>query len=279
MDKKPIQLQFLLIMLVGLLLTINSAGAELKLHFIDVGQGDSILIECDDNYMLVDAGPEEAGRIVHEYIYDKMKISKLDYVIATHEHDDHLAGMAEALAGLTVKQVYYGGAIPMSYWFSSVLPRIRGDAFSVSKLVAGEKFSLGEASVSIFDPMPNPANANDASLVFRIDYGENSALFMADLEGEGESYLLNCDANLKADVLKIGHHGGDTSTGEQFLKSVNPQIAVISVGTDNKHGHPHREVINRLEKNDITIYRTDWFGTIVLTSNGKDWTVEVSKAR
>ena len=276
---KPYRRYINAVLLALLCMLVNGAGAELKLHFMDVGQGDAILVQCGDMNMLVDAGPLEAGAVVHDYIYNKQQVTRLDYVIATHEHDDHLFGMPDALSGLEVKKVYYGGAIPMSYWFSNVLPRIKGDEFAVSKPSANESFQLGDAVVTILPPMENALNANDASLAVRIDYGENCVLLTADLEGEGESHLLSSQANLKADILKVGHHGGDTSTGEQFLKAVNPRIAVISVGTGNKHGHPHKEVVNRLEKNHVVIYRTDWFGTIVLTSDGKEWTVEVSKAR
>lgn len=269
---------WLISLIAGFCLICSFAEADLKLHFMDVGQGDSTLIQCDGMNMLVDAGPETAGKTVHDYLI-KAGVSVLDYVIATHEHDDHLGGMPEALSGLEVGTVYSGGAVPMSYWFGSVLQKVRGNAFSVSKPSGGESFALGGAVVSFFDAMSGFENANDNCLVFRIDYGGNSALFMADLEGEGETYLLNSQANLKADVLKVGHHGGNTSTGEQFLHAVNPQIAVISVGTGNKHGHPDAEVIHRLDQNNVTVYRTDWFGTIVLSSDGKEWTVEVSKAR
>lgn len=271
--------RWLILLISGFLLIANSSFAEMKLHFIDVGQGDSILIQCDGMNMLVDAGPEEAGIIVHDYLSNKVKISQLDYVIATHEHDDHLFGMPDALSGMTVGKVYSGGSIPMSYWFNKVLPRVQGNTFSVEKPTTGQSFELGEAVVSFFDTLPNPENVNDSCLTFRIDYRGNSALFVADLEGAAENYLLSLQTQLKADILKVGHHGGNTSTGDQFLKAVNPEIAVISVGAGNKHGHPHKEILNRLEKYNITVYRTDLFGTIVLTCDGEGWTIEVSKAR
>ena len=120
---------------------------------------------------------------------------------------------------------------------------------------------------------------NNLCIVVRLDYGDTSALLTADLEGEGELYLLETGANLKADVLKVGHHGGNTSTTDAFLKAVDPEYAVISVGKGNKHGHPHQETINKLMKRNISIYRTDEFGTIVMTSDGKAWRTEVRKAR
>lgn len=269
--------RYVTLLALSLLFVPIIAFGELKIHIIDVGQGDAILVQCDGQNLLIDAGPEEAGRVVNDYIINKANITQLDYVIATHEHDDHIAGMPDALNGLTVQNIYSGTGIPLSYWFNAILPKVQGNSFSVVRPTQGERIELGEATITFFDQMTNAENTNDRCITVRIDYGQNSILLMADMEGEGEHFLLEQQTQLKADILKIGHHGGNTSTSEQFLKAVNPKIAIISVGTGNKHGHPHKEIISRLEKYNITIYRTDVFGTIILTSNGKEWTVEVSK--
>ena len=269
--------RFGIILILSLLLLPVFAFGELKIHIIDVGQGDAILVQCDGQNLLIDAGPEEGGKVVNDYLTNKADITHLDYVIATHEHDDHLAGMPEALNGLTVQKIYTGTGIPLSYWFKTVLPKVQGNTFSVVRPTQGEYIELGKATVTFFDQMINAENANDLCITIRIDYGQNSILLMADMEGEGEHFLLEQQAALSADILKVGHHGGNTSTSEQFLKAVSPRIAIISVGTGNKHGHPHKEIINRLEKYNVTMYRTDVFGTIILTSDGAEWTVEVSK--
>ncbi len=278
MNKRIRKHCFIALILTGLLLSFT-ANAELKIHFIDVGQGDAILVQCDGNNLLIDAGPENAGMTVHDYLIDKANITRIDYVIATHEHDDHLGGMPEALSGLVVGNVYSGTSIPLRYWLETIIPKLKEKTLTVLKPTEGESFELGEAKVTFLATMTNAEIPNDRCLTVRIDYGDNSALLMADLERDGENWLLEHETQLKADVLKVGHHGGNTSTGEKFLRAVDPQIAVISVGTGNKHGHPHEEILNLLKKYNVTIYRTDLFGTIVLTSDKSIWSVEVMKAR
>lgn len=268
----------LLIVLVFLVVPFM-ASAELKVHFIDVGQGDSILVQCDGASMLVDAGPLEAGVVVNDYLRNSVGLSKLDCVVATHEHDDHLFGMPDALSGLETDIVYSSSAIPMTYWFETILPRLRQEGLNLVRPQPLDSFALGGATVTFLNMLTVADNSNDLCLVLRIDYGKTSVLLTADIEGEAEMNLVNSDLPLKADVLKVGHHGGNTSTCEAFLKAVDPQYAVISVGTGNKHGHPHPEPLSYLEKKNVIVYRTDLFGTVVGISDGKSWTFEVSKAR
>lgn len=253
--------------------------AELRIHFINVGQGDSILIQCDGETMLVDAGPLEAGSIVNEYIRNTTGIKTLNYVIATHSHDDHLFGMPEALKGLSVEKVYSSPSISLTYWFSEILPRLRNKDMIVVSPLSEETFTLGGAEVQFINTPTASENENDHSIASKIVYGENSVLLMADIEGEAEISMLNAGVNLQADVLKVAHHGGNTSTCDAFLNAVNPQYAVISVGTDNPHGHPHQVVLDRLKKKNVIVYRTDYYGTIIAISDGHEWNFEVMKAR
>lgn len=262
-----------------ILLLPCAARADLVLHFINVGQGDSILVQCDGASMLVDAGPADAGSVVNDYIRNKAGLSELDYVIATHEHDDHLYGMPDALTGLQVKKIYSPSSIPMTYWFESILPLLKQDSLDLLQPNGLDSFPLGNATITFLNTLTVSDNPNDLSLVMRIDYQETSVLLTADIEGEAEMNLVSNELPVRADVLKVAHHGGNTSTSEAFLKAVDPQYAVISVGEGNKHGHPHPEPLNNLEKRNVIIYRTDLFGTIVCTSNGESWTFEVSKAR
>ena len=253
--------------------------AELRIHFINVGQGDSILIQCDGETMLVDAGPLEAGSVVNEYIRNTTGIKTLNYVIATHSHDDHLFGMPEALKGLSVEKVYSSPSISLTYWFSEILPRLRNKDMIVVSPQSEEAFTLGGAEVQFINTPTASENENDHSIACKIVYGENSVLLTADIEGEAEISMLNAGVNLQADVLKVAHHGGNTSTCDAFLNAVNPQYAVISVGTDNPHGHPHQVVLDRLKKKNAIIYRTDYYGTIIAVSDGHEWNFEVMKAR
>ena len=255
------------------------ASAELKLHIIDVGQGDAILVQCEGASLLVDAGPEDAGTVVSKYLRETVGLSGLDAVIATHEHDDHLFGMPDALRGLTVDTVYSSSAVPMSWWFNKIMPVLGQAGLTVLNPLPGDSFPLGSATVTFLNPLIADAAPNDLSLVVRIDCGEASALLTADIEGAAEIALEKSGASLKADVLKVAHHGGNTSSGEAFLKAVNPSLAVISVGAGNPHGHPHPEPLNNLQRLNIPVYRTDQFGTVVLTYDGFSWSVEFSKAR
>lgn len=267
--------------LIGLccLLIPSLASAELKVHFIDVGQGDAILVQCDGQTLLVDAGPAESGSIINTYLTDTLAIDSVDFVIATHAHDDHLAGMQEALRGLSVGHVFSSTAISSTYWFSIIMPVLNQDGLEVSFPAPLESFQLGGAVITFINTLTAAENPNDLSLAVRVEYGENAVLLMADIEAEAETHILGSGAPLKADILKVAHHGGNTSTTEAFVRAVSPQIAVISVGKGNPHDHPHMEPLRTLEKYNVTIYRTDQFGTIVATSNGTTWSIEVSKVR
>lgn len=269
----------ILCLLFALLLLPAAGLADLRVHFIDVGQGDAILVQCGGASMLVDAGPAEAGAAVNEYLRNTAGLTALDYVIATHEHDDHLFGMPDALSGLQAGTIYSSPAIPMTWWFGNILPRLSQDSLNLLRPGSGDSFPLGDATVTFLIPQVVSENPNDLCLVLRIDYGETSVLLTADIEGEAEMSLLDSGLPLKADVLKVAHHGGNTSTCEAFLKAAEPRYAVISVGKDNKHGHPHAEPLSNLEKRNVVVYRTDLFGTVVGISDGKEWTFEVSKAR
>lgn len=255
------------------------ASAELKVHFIDVGQGDAILVQCDGQTLLVDAGPVEAGSIVNAYLTDALAVDSIDFVIATHAHDDHLAGMPDALRGLTVSHIFSSPVISSSYWFGTVLPVLNQDGLEVSFPAPLDCFQLGGAVVAFINTLPAAENPNDLSLAVRIEYGENAVLLSADIEAEAETYMLESGVSLKADILKVAHHGGNTSTTEAFVRAVSPKIAVISVGKGNTHNHPHMEPLRTLKKYNATIYRTDQSGTIVATGDGTAWSIEVSKVR
>lgn len=256
-----------------------SCHAELRIHFIDVGQGDSILVQCDGCSLLIDAGPVEAGTSVNQYLHQTLGLSDVDYLVATHEHDDHIGGICNALSGLTVGKIYTSSSIPVSFWLNNLLPVLNQSGLEIAIPANQESFHVGDAVATFLVPVIKSENANDYSVVLRIDYGGNSALLTADIEGEAETGLLDQGFNVNADLLKIAHHGGDTSTCEAFLKAVNPQFAVISVGKGNKHGHPHAGPLRNLANRNVTVYRTDLFGTIIAVSDGNNWIFEVSKAR
>lgn len=261
------------------LLLPTIAAAELKVHFIDVGQGDAILVQCDGESLLVDAGSAEAGDTVNRYLTDVLGLDTVQSVIATHAHDDHLGGMPKALYRLSVGHVYSSQAISSLYWFQTILPVLCQDSLEISYPAPLSSFNLGGAAVTFINTLENAENPNDLSLTVRIEYGEKSVLLTADIEAEAEMNMLEGGCQLKTDILKVAHHGGNTSSTEAFIREVSPEIAVISVGAGNKHGHPHMEPLRVFEKYHVTVYRTDYFGTVVCSTDGDDWVVEVTKAR
>lgn len=253
---------------------VSSAFAELSVHFIDVGQGDSILIQCDGETMLVDAGDQTGGMAVKKYL-NRLGIEHLDHVVLTHVHDDHIAGMQDALRNQSVSNFYYSPTVPLSFLLKELSPVLTSGDYNALRPQRGDILTVGEAVITFLTEDDPNLIINDRCLVIRVDHGENSFLLMADAEFGLEEQLLNSGLTLQADVLKIGHHGGMTSTGEALLKAVAPSYAVISVGADNAHGHPHDATLQLLKKQQIPIFRTDLNGNIVFTSDGTDLRVEI----
>lgn len=255
------------------------SGTETKIHFIDVGQGDAILVQCGGENLLIDAGPAEAGATVNSYLKETLGTETLNYVIATHEHDDHIGGMPDALKGLGADLIWSSPAIPMNWWLDKVLPRMKQQDIRIEKPTPFTTFMVGGSIVTFINTTREAANPNDLSLAVRIDFGTSSAILTADIETDAEMNILEKRIPLKAQLLKVAHHGGNTSSSEAFIRAVSPETAVISVGKGNKHGHPHVEPLRCLGKYGVTVYRTDEYGSIICTSGEKGWNVEVRKTR
>lgn len=240
----------------------------LAVHFIDVGQADSILITLKDAAMLIDAGNNEDNQLVVDYIKEK-GISTLDYVIATHSHEDHIGGMDAVIKTFDVKSVIMPRVESTTKTFEDVVEAILNKGLKVTPPVPGTKYLLGEAEFTIFAPNSEAyEDTNDYSVVVKLRYGSTSFLFTGDAGFESEEEMLEMGYDLRADVLKVGHHGSKYSTSMKFLQAVKPQIAVISVGKDNQYGHPATETLQRLRQAGVKIYRTDESGTIIATSDG-----------
>ncbi len=276
--KKRIAVLFLVLLLAVLIpFPVRNGGtsdlpAGLQVHFLDVGQGDCAVVLCDGESMVIDGGPKESSRYVYSYIRETLKLARIDYVVSTHPHVDHVYGLASVLnaapADLVLTPVLDWG----SWSFNNMLKyaRQQGAAFSVPR--EGDTLCLGGAKITILHCWPEAIamdRANDASIVLRIDYGSTSFLFTGDAEDWSEYMMLDAKAPLKADVLKVSHHGSATASTAAFLKAVSPRYAVISAGKGNDFGHPHSVVLNRLQRLNTGILRTDELGTIVLHSDGK----------
>lgn len=247
---------------------------ELEITFIDVGQGDAILVSCDNKYMLVDGGEAYASDIIYTVLQNR-GISHLDVLVATHGHSDHVGGLSGALNYADVDTAYCSVTEYDTKTFRNMVKYLEQDGVSLQVPEVGDTFDLGSAVVSVLGPIREYDDHNDMSLVLRVDHGENSFLLTGDMEREAEKDLIESGANLDVDVLKVGHHGSSSGTCYQFLYETSPEYAVISCGEGNEYGHPHEEVMSRLEDDDVTVYRTDTQGDITCMSDGfsLEWTV------
>ena len=247
--------------------TVNVPMDGLYVHYIDVGQGDSELVCCNGEYMLIDAGEPDASDAVLEYL-DALGIDRLDYLVCTHGHSDHCGGLDAVVESLGVETVFpspYAGDSPSYEIFTDA---VYDAGLELTVPALGESYRLGEASFSFIGPLEDYDNLNDDSLVMRLEYGDTSFLFTGDMTSKAEKDLINDGADLRCDVLKVGHHGSSGSSCYQFLYEAQPGIGVISCEKGNSYGHPHEETLSRLNDADVTVYRTDLEGSIVIFSDG-----------
>jgi len=249
---------------------LEDISGKMIVHYIDVGQGDAILVQVNNKNLLIDAGPKSGKDDLLDYI-SKLKIQKLDYVIATHPHEDHIGGMADTINKYEIGAFYAPKAESTSKTFEKMIDALKDKDLKIHTIKAGvDSIDLGTGTkVSIYSPNKDKyENLNNYSPIIKIQFGSNSFLFTGDAEKEVEHEVLNLNVNLKADVLKIGHHGSSSSTSEEFFRAVSPSIGIISVGIDNSYGHPHKETLKLLDNNKITVFRTDKDGSIVIVSDG-----------
>lgn len=245
----------------------DNAESSLRVNFIDVGQGDSEFIELPNGEtLLIDAGTNETGANVVNYI-ESLGYSSIDYVVGTHPHEDHIGGLDDVIRSFDVESVYMPKVTADTKTFEDVLDAVDEKGLTINTAKAGVTLVDGDGlSVKMLAPVLDEYdNTNDYSAVIRIVYDDTSFIFMGDAEQYAESLITG---DVSADVLKVGHHGSSTSTGEAFLERVSPSYAVISCGLGNSYGHPHTETIEKL--GGIPVFRTDEMGTIVATSDGSE---------
>ena len=249
----------------------------LKVHFIDVGQGDSIFIELpNDETLLIDAGPSSG--IVNKYL-SSLGHTKINYIVATHPDADHINGMPEVLNSFSVDKFYMPEKEHTTKIFDSMLDAIENNGCDAIYAKAGNAIVEGtNLSVKFVSPTKNYGDNNNASAVVKLQFGNNSFLFMGDAEISVEHDIINAGYDISADVLKVGHHGSDSSTSDYFIKKVKPKYAVISAGKNNRYGHPTSGVLAILQNNNIDVYRTDEVGTIVFTCDGVSYSIDKIKS-
>ncbi len=263
--------------------TIGFKSKGFSLTAVDIGQGDSIFIQCDGKNMLVDSGPVEGKDDLIEFLQSK-KIKKLDYVLVTHQHADHIGGMPEVLKNFDVDQfIMYElpeKMVPTSKAYKKLLTSLLDHDITVKAAndMVGESFMLGDAKITVLGPIDGDTdNLNNLSVVTRVEYGDTAFILSGDAEKSEEKDIIKSGANLSADVYKVGHHGSKTSSTGKYLEAINPKYALISAGNDNSYNHPSEKTLEKLSERGIEYYITKEDGDITVTSDGTNIKVETEK--
>ena len=239
-----------------------------SVHYIDTGQADATLIVGEDFYVLIDAG-EYQGSVV-EYLKDN-GIPRLDYVIATHPHSDHIGGMADVLKEFDVKNFIMPDAVHTTASFDHMIRALDSSNADVIQAEAGYEFESGELKFMLLGPISAEyENLNNYSVVIKMMAGNTGFLFAGDAEKEVERELLNAGYDLSVDVYKVSHHGSSTSSTPEFVKALDPLLAVVSCGRENAYGHPHKETLETFGNYEVKVLRTDKDGTIIVYSDGEE---------
>ncbi len=254
---------------------LNSRDGYLYVNFLDIGQGDAIFIELPNKKtMLIDAGENYYGEGIIDYINSR-GYSKIDYLVATHPHADHIGSMGYIVRNMDIGSVYMPQVSANTKTFENLLESISDKGLRIKSTQAGVAI-IDENKLSVEAVAPSEIDEDDlnnCSIVMKLTYGDVSYLFTGDAE---KAELKEITDDISADVLKVGHHGSRTSTYKEFLEYVNPSIAVISCGENNEYNHPHKSTINLLENFNCEIYRTDQQGTIIISTDGNDIDISIN---
>ncbi len=247
----------------GVISKIPNDG-NLRVYCLDVGQGDSILVVSENKTMLIDASTNQMGSRVVKYLND-LGISKIDYLVGTHPHEDHIGGLDDVIKNFEIGKIYMPKQQTNTKTFEDVLDAIKAKKLKVSAPSVGEKFKVGNAECEVMSVKNGVENLNDCSIVIQMNCDGVKYLFTGDMESGVES---SRNWN-QIDILKVGHHGSKTSSSKNFLEQTKPKVALISCGEGNDYGHPHDAAVKRLEKIGAKIYRTDKEKTIMVLQEPK----------
>ncbi len=261
--------------------TTVTADGELAVHFIDIGQGDAILLRFPTGEnMLIDTGERDGSNTLVKYL-EAQSIKTLDYLVLTHPHSDHIGEAYDVLSNFKVKNLWMSSKTSTTKTYLNILEKAEQLGLEIDTPFRGEKYNVGEGQFTILSPVEGEDydDVNDASIVMKFEYGSFSVMFTGDAETPAEDSILSAysASALRCDILKCGHHGSSTSTSDAFLDAVSPKYAVISCGTGNSYGHPHKETMTKLNAKGLEILRTDTQGTVVVTTDGEKINVHTTK--
>lgn len=247
------------------------AEGELEVHFIDVGQGDATLIICGTDAMLIDAGNNDQGVKVQNYL-QKQNVETLRYVVCTHPDADHIGGIDVILYKFDCETIIMTDEERDTNTYRDVISAMKSKGYRNTLPSVGETYPLGEAEFTILSPDGLGGDSNNNSVAILLTHGDNVFLFTGDAEEEAEEIMLENGISVDADVYKAGHHGSRTSSSEEWLEAVSPLYVVISCGDGNRYGHPHAETLNKLRAMGAKVFRTDEQGSVVAVSDGSNIT-------
>lgn len=243
---------------------------ELVIHFIDVGQADSMLLIVGDTTVMIDGGNTPTAQDLLKYL-QRFGVEQIDLMVNTHPHGDHLGGLPTVLSAISTDKIWCADSTYDTYLYKSFTQLVAQKNFNISHPEPGTVFAENGLTITVLGPLKAAdtyTDLNDTSLVLMVQYGQRRFLFTGDMEAFAEKQLVDAGMSLKADVLKVGHHGSYSSTSQVFLDKVDPEYGVISCGRNNEYGHPHDAPMNRLNKAEVELYRTDLMGSVVLVTDG-----------
>ena len=250
----------------------QNVEGQLIVHMIDVGQADCFLLIQDGETALVDCGTRSTGKDAVEYL-KTLGITKLDYVIGTHPHDDHMGGMYDVITSFDIGTVIIpdsrDGNITAN-WYVKLMKELKTGGYKICYAQEGDIFNIEDATMKVLSAETNVSNTNNYSIVLKVSFGQVDMIMTGDAETEIEEKILKSGENIDAEILKLGHHGSDTSNSEAFIDAISPKYGLISCGYGNKYEHPIKEIMERLQDRNIKVYRTDESGTVIVTITSND---------
>lgn len=257
----------------------SDVESTLEVHFLDVGQGDATLLMCDGEYMLIDTGDSTNGTFIQNYL-QKRGIERLKYLVLTHPDADHIGSAAVVITKFDIDNIFMSYFQKNNKTYEGLMASISYKNASWKTPSAGEKYTLGQAVITIIAPNDVYENPNDTSIGLLVTHGANTFLFTGDAEETAEEDILNNGIDISSVVYQVGHHGSKTSSSEKFLEAVSPEFAVISCGEGNSYGHPHADTLNKLRSMGVKVFRTDEQGSIVAVSDKTQlsWSVPPSES-